>query len=50
MALTTSWGSTVVAHHVASGRGAPIGFATFERLVDTSWFLQKIDRRLIQLR
>ena len=45
MELTTSWGGTVVAHHLATGRGAPKGFATPERFVDTTWFLEQIDNR-----
>lgn len=46
MEMTTSWGITIVAHHIASGRGAPDGFATPERFVDTGWFLDALDRRL----
>lgn len=46
MELTTCWGITIVAHHMASGRGAPEGFATPERFVDTAWFLAEIERRL----
>ncbi len=49
MELTTSWGGTTVAHHIASGRGAPDGFATPERFVDGAWFLDEVDRRLNQL-
>ncbi len=48
MELTTAWGITVVAHHMCSGRGAPRGFATPERFVDTGWFLDEIDRRVKQ--
>lgn len=46
MELTTSWGITIVAHHIASGRGAPKGFATPERFVDTSWVIAEVERRL----
>lgn len=46
MELTTCWGITIVAHHMASGRGAPKGFATPERFVDTTWFLSEVERRL----
>ncbi|MBL8860778.1 MAG: saccharopine dehydrogenase NADP-binding domain-containing protein [Planctomycetes bacterium] len=46
MELTTCWGITIVAHHMASGRGAPRGFATPERFVDTSWFLAQLEERL----
>ncbi|MCY2959402.1 MAG: saccharopine dehydrogenase NADP-binding domain-containing protein [Planctomycetota bacterium] len=46
MELTTCWGITIVAHHMASGRGAPQGFATPERFVDTTWFLSEVERRL----
>ena len=46
MELTTCWGITIVAHHMASGRGAPKGFATPERFVDTSWVLAEVERRL----
>ncbi len=50
MELTTCWGITIVAHHMASGRGAPRGFATPERFVDTTWFLSEIERRLATVR
>lgn len=50
MELTTCWGITIVAHHMASGRGAPRGFATPERFVDTAWFLGEIERRLATVR
>jgi len=46
MELTTCWGITIVAHHMASGRGAPKGFATPERFVDTTWVLSEVERRL----
>ncbi len=46
MELTTCWGITIVAHHMASGRGAPRGFATPERFVDTTWVLSEVERRL----
>ena len=46
MELTTSWGITIVAHHVASGVGAPRGFATPERFVDTAWVLAELEKRL----
>jgi len=49
MELTTCWGITIVAHHMASGRGAPKGFATPERFVDTGWVLSEVDRRIRQL-
>ena len=49
MELTTCWGITIVAHHIASGRGAPKGFATPERFVDTAWVFAEIERRLPQL-
>ena len=48
MELSTSWGITIVAHHVASGRGAPEGFATPERFVDTSWVIAELEKRLLQ--
>lgn len=50
MELTTCWGITIVAHHMASGRGAPRGFATPERFVDTTWFLAEVERRLAAIR
>jgi len=50
MELTTCWGITIVAHHMASGRGAPQGFATPERFVDTNWFLAEIEKRLATVR
>lgn len=50
MELTTCWGITIVAHHMASGRGKPRGFATPERFVDSAWVLTEIERRLAQLR
>ena len=50
MELTTCWGITIVAHHMASGRGAPKGFATPERFVDTTWFLAEVERRLAVMR
>jgi saccharopine dehydrogenase-like NADP-dependent oxidoreductase len=49
MELTTGWGITIVAHHMASGRGRPEGFATPERFVDTSWVIAEIERRLREL-
>jgi len=49
MELTTCWGITIVAHHIASGRGAPKGFATPERFVDTHWVIAEVERRLLQL-
>lgn len=50
MELTTCWGITIVAHHMASGRGAPDGFATPERFVDTAWVIEMVERRLATLR
>lgn len=50
MELTTCWGITIVAHHMASGRGAPKGFATPERFVDTTWFLAEVEKRLATVR
>ncbi len=49
MELTTSWGITIVAHHMASGRGRPRGFATPERFVDTGWVIAEVERRLAAL-
>jgi saccharopine dehydrogenase-like NADP-dependent oxidoreductase len=49
MELTTCWGITIVAHHIASARGVPKGFATPERFVDTKWVLAELERRLAQL-
>ena len=49
MELTTCWGITIVAHHIASARGVPKGFATPERFVDTAWVLAEIERRLAQV-
>lgn len=49
MELTTAWGITIVAHHMASGRGKPRGFATPERFVDTTWVLAEVERRLAAL-
>jgi len=46
MELTTSWGITIVAHHIASARGVPKGFATPERFVDTGWVITELERRL----
>lgn len=48
MEMTTAWGITIVAHHMASGRGKPKGFATPERFVDTTWVLSEIEKRLAQ--
>ncbi len=50
MELTTCWGITIVAHHIASGRGAPKGFATPERFVDTSFVIAELEKRLKQIR
>jgi saccharopine dehydrogenase-like NADP-dependent oxidoreductase len=50
MELTTCWGITIVAHHMACGRGKPRGFATPERFVDTSFVIEEIERRLATLR
>lgn len=49
MEMTTCWGITIVAHHIATGRGAPKGFATPERFVDTAWVIAEVERRLLQL-
>lgn len=49
MELTTCWGITIVAHHIASGRGAPKGFATPERFVDSGWVISQVERRLAAL-
>lgn len=49
MELTTCWGITIVAHHMASGRGKPKGFATPERFVDTTWVISELERRLESL-
>ena len=46
MERMTAWGITIVAHHVASGRGRPEGFATPERFVDTAWTIAEVERRL----
>ena len=46
MELTTSWGITIIAHHMAVGRGRPKGFATPERFVDTDWVISEVERRL----
>lgn len=50
MELTTCWGITIVAHHMASGRGAPSGFATPERFVDSAWVIEMVQRRLAVLK
>ncbi|MBK7877066.1 MAG: saccharopine dehydrogenase NADP-binding domain-containing protein [Planctomycetes bacterium] len=50
MELTTCWGITIVAHHIASGRGAPKGFSTPERFVDTTWVIAEVEKRLAQVR
>ncbi len=50
MELTTCWGITIVAHHIASGRGAPKGFATPERFVDTNFVIAELEKRLGQIR
>jgi saccharopine dehydrogenase-like NADP-dependent oxidoreductase len=49
MELATCWGITIVAHHIASGRGQPRGFATPERFVDSGWVLSQVERRLAAL-
>lgn len=49
MELTTCWGITIVAHHIASGRGQPKGFATPERFVDSGWVISQVERRLAAL-
>lgn len=49
MELTTCWGITIVAHHIASGRGRPKGFATPERFVDSGWVISEVERRLAAL-
>lgn len=50
MELTTCWGITIVAHHMASGRGSPVGFATPERFADSAWVLAMVERRLAVLK
>lgn len=49
MELTTCWGITIVAHHIASGRGRPKGFATPERFVDSAWVIAQVERRLAEI-
>lgn len=49
MELTTGWGITIVAHHMAQGRGVPRGFSTPERFVDTAWVIGELERRLAGL-
>jgi lysine 6-dehydrogenase len=49
MELMTAWGITIVAHSIASGRGAPEGFATPERFVDGEWVIAEVARRLAQI-
>lgn len=48
MELLTSWGIAIVAHHMASGRGKPQGFATPEMFVDSDWVMTELKRRLKQ--
>lgn len=48
MERMTAWGITIVAHHLASGRGAPKGFATPERFVDAAWLIGEVERRLAE--
>jgi saccharopine dehydrogenase-like NADP-dependent oxidoreductase len=50
MELTTCWGITIVAHHMASGKGSPAGFATPERFVDGAWVIGELERRLASIR
>ncbi|UCG17265.1 MAG: saccharopine dehydrogenase NADP-binding domain-containing protein [Phycisphaerales bacterium] len=53
MELTTSWGITIVAYHLARSRGrpaAPQGFATPERFIDTTWAIDELDRRVAAVR
>jgi saccharopine dehydrogenase-like NADP-dependent oxidoreductase len=50
MELATAWGITIVAHHIASGRGRPKGFATPERFVDSGWVISQVERRLAGLK
>lgn len=45
MELTTSWGTTIVAHALAAGVSRPAGFATPEQFIDTSWFIDQLKRR-----
>lgn len=52
MELMTSWGITIVAHHMASGRGQPFNhasFATPERFMEADWTVPEIVRRLKQV-
>jgi saccharopine dehydrogenase-like NADP-dependent oxidoreductase len=49
MELMTSWGITIIAHQIASGRGAPEGFATPERFADGAWVIAEVERRLAQI-
>ena len=48
MERMTAWGITIVAHHVASGRGSPQGFATPERFVDAAWLIGEVEKRLAE--
>ncbi|MBI4067840.1 hypothetical protein HY413_00325 [Candidatus Kaiserbacteria bacterium] len=46
MELMTSWGISIVAHHMASGRGKPDGFAMPQEFVDTTWYINELNRRI----
>ena len=46
MELMTSWGISIVAHHMASGRGKPDGFAMPQQFVDTKWYISELNRRI----
>src|SRR3989344_1860618 len=45
MELMTSWGISIVAHHMASGKGKPDGFAMPQEFVDSVWFIEQLNRR-----
>ena len=45
MEKTTSWGTTIVAHAMASGLARPSGFSTPEQFLDTKWFISQLQKR-----
>jgi len=51
MELATSWGITMIAHYMADvsdPANRPLGFATPEDFVSYTWFLQQLNKRLLQ--
>lgn len=46
MEEATSWGITLIAYYMVSGKGKPQGFATPEQFIDGNWMIKQLENRL----